>query len=143
MTTTTTVRKTAPKKTAAPKRAPRAAVAATVPQDEPDYGIELDSSRPVAAPDVFPIFRIDGVQYYAPARPKANVELTYLYKTRHEGELLAGAYLIEELVGHDGYVALMNYGPLTTDDLERIIKVLFEAVQGASAAGPKGGLRIG
>lgn len=133
-------KKTAAKKTAAPRRA---AARDTEPGGQATAAVELDSSRPAPERDVFQIFSIDGVPYYAPTAPTANVELTYLYKVRHEGELLAGAYLIEELVGHEGYVALMNYAPLTREDLERIVKVLFEAVQGAAGAGPKGGLRIG
>lgn len=145
--TATTVRKNAAKKTV--PRAPRAAKPRPAPVSEAvadgAAGIVLDPKREVVAPDVFPIFAIGDVQYYAPARPHARVELTYLYKIRHEGPDQANGYLIEEMVGHDGYVALMEYEALTREDLDRIFDLLQEAVRGAAAAmsGPKGRLKIG
>lgn len=137
-----TARKTAAKKTAAPRPA-RAVKPVPAAPEAALAGVVLDSGRDTPAVDVFPIFAIDGVQYYAPTRPAARVELTYLYKLRHEGTEMAAAYLMEELIGHDGYVALMNYPPLTSDDIEQIVGLLREAVQGAATSGPKGKLRIG
>jgi hypothetical protein len=143
----TTARKSAAKKTTAPRVPrvvkPRPAVVAEAEQPAVG-GIVLDADRPVAPVDVFEIFAIGDKRYYAPARPHARVELTYLYKTRHEGPDAANGYLLEELVGHEGYVALMGYEALTADDLDRIFGLLREALQGAAAAmnGPKGKLRI-
>lgn len=102
----------------------------------------LDPGRQVQPPNTFPIFALGDVQYYAPARPPVNVELTYLWKIRHEGARLATSYLLEKLLG-DGYLALMNYEALTGEDLARIVELLRETVEEASPAGPKDELRIG
>ena len=145
MAATPAARKAAAKKAAAP-RAPRAVQPrlaavpeASVPAVE---GLVLDPARPVQPPDTFPIFALGDVQYYAPAEPSVNVELTYLYKIRHEGTRLATSYLLEELLG-DGYVALMNFKALTGDDLARIVALLREAMDRGVAAGPKDELKIG
>jgi hypothetical protein len=141
----TTARKAAAKKTAAPRpRVVKPRPVAAVVAEGPVEGIVLDADRPVTPVDVFEIFAIGDKRYFAPVRPHARVELTYLYKIRHEGPDQANGYLLEELVGHDGYVALMNYEALEADDLDRIFNLLREAIQGAAAAmnGPKGRLRI-
>jgi hypothetical protein len=142
-----TARKTAVKKTAAPAartRAvkPRAAAKPKSAAAPAVSGVMLAAARPAPPPDMFPIFAIGDVQYHAPAQPRAHVELTYLWKIRHEGPQLATAYLLEELLGIDAYVALMNYEALTAQDLSQIVDLLRSAVQGAATAVPKEGLRI-
>jgi hypothetical protein len=122
------------KAAAAPRRTATAAVpSASVPEDvEARASVVLDPDREVAPPDMYPIFAIN---------PRASVELKFLWMVRHEGEAQANAFLLEELVGPDGFMALMNYDALTPGDLERIFAALREAVEGAATRGPKGGLR--
>lgn len=138
-------RKTAAKKTAAP-RAPRVARSAAGPAAEAPApaveGVVLDPGRPAAPPNTFPIFAIGDVQYYAPVAIPMRIELAYLWKIRHEGARLATSYLLEELLG-EGYVALMNYEGLTASDMARITGLLQDVMEKASPAGPKGELRIG
>ena len=137
-------RKTAAKKTTAPRapRAPRPVRPVEEVTRPALEGLVLEANQPAQPPDTFPIFAIGDVQYYAPASPPVNVELTYLWKIRHEGTRLATAYLLEELLG-DGYVALMNYPALTAESLAQIVALLREAMDKASPAGPKEQLRIG
>jgi hypothetical protein len=131
------------KAAAAPRRTATAAVpSASVPEDvEARASVVLDPDREVAPPDMVPIFAIGDTRYYAPINPRASVELKFLWMVRHEGEAQANAFLLEELVGPDGFMALMNYDALTPGDLERIFAALREAVEGAATRGPKGGLR--
>jgi hypothetical protein len=131
---------TAPRKAAPKKRA--AATRAAADDDGVRAPVVLDPEREAAPVDTFLIFAIGDQRYYAPLRPHATVELKYLYLLRHEGTEQANGYLLETLVGHDGYVALMNYDALEAEDLTRIFTALQEAVRGAATNGPKETLKI-
>jgi hypothetical protein len=145
MAATTPVARKAPakKRAAAPRRAVNTAAGDSVYDDPAREPVVLDPEREAPPADMFPIFAIGDKQYYAPIRPHARVEITYLYLCRHEGPDAANGYILEELVGTEGYVALMGYEGLTRDDLNRIFEALIDSIQKSSAMkGPKGGLTI-
>lgn len=123
-TSTTTVRK------------PRKTAAAAAP-------IELDAEQPVTPPDRFPIFKLNGVQYYAAMSVPVNVELRFLHLARTQGAIVANAYLVEAVLGPEAYEALMGYEALTRDELRRITRLALDTVNNAADPGPKDGLSIG
>jgi hypothetical protein len=83
--------------------------------------IELDSKAPVE-PDVerVPVFSIDGKAYTMPAEVKPHVGLRYLWMLKQDGADYAGAWLMEQVLGADGFKALAEYEPLTKQQFEDI-----------------------
>ncbi len=91
----------------------------------------------VAPVEMVPLFYIDDVEYKAPARFPVNIALKYLRMTRKEGQDNAVSWLLEKVLGEEGYDALMDYDALTAEQLEGVVKLVTSRVVGALES-PKG-----
>ena len=83
------------------------------------------------------LFRIDDTPYTVQRRPRVNVSLRYLKMARTQGQETAIAYLLEAMLGEDGYEALCNYDDLTPEQFETVVKAAQDIALGGFN-GPKG-----
>lgn len=83
------------------------------------------------------LFSIDGREYDIPAKPRANIALKYLWEVKQRGQEVAAATLLEELIGAEGFQALMEYDDLTQDQLKTVMEAAQKVVLG-NAEAPKG-----
>lgn len=82
------------------------------------------------------LFSIDGKEYDVPLSIRPNKGLQILHVFRQKGETAGVSFMLETLLGTDGYDALLAFDDLTEDQLEQIIKIAFELVS-ASATSDK------
>lgn len=86
---------------------------------------------------LFSIVDDDGTEraYSIPKKVKFNVSLkvTELYAT--EGEIAATAYMLRQLLGEEGYRALVDFDELEQDDFERICEIASNIVLGQRESG--------
>ncbi|MGA2412705.1 MAG: hypothetical protein ABSG46_20270 [Candidatus Binataceae bacterium] len=94
--------------------------------------VRLRSDAEVGASKRMPLFYIDDKEYTVPAKPAPNVGLRYLYLLHTKGEAEANYFLLNSLLGNEGYRALMTYDKLTQKDFD---DVMSRAV--AISTGPK------
>jgi hypothetical protein len=110
-------------------------------EDEPTI-LRIKSSGSDAEQQRKPLFYIDDDEYTVPVRVGPNVGLKYLRILRTRGEEVGAAFMLETLLGTEGYEALMEYDELTDDQLTQIIedasKIMMAAVET-----PKGSSRSG
>jgi len=89
-------------------------------------------------------FSINGTMYSILTRPKTNVGLKYIHLARTRGSEIAVDFMLEVLLGAEGYGALMDFDDLTEDDLKAVIdaasKIMAGAVETPKEA-PKNGSR--
>lgn len=104
-------------------------VAAVKDGDTPNVVRLTTSAAPVEVEKV-PLFEIDGVEYGMPARIGPNVGLKALRIARTQGSDVAEAWLLEEVLGGEGYEALMNFNALEVEDLEQIMSIVQKHVMG-------------
>jgi hypothetical protein len=89
-------------------------------------------------PDVrLPAFRINGVTYSILTKPKVNQGLKYVHLSRTRGQEIAIDFMLETLLGKEGYQALMDFDDLTEDDLTAVITAASRIMAGAVET-PKG-----
>jgi len=105
------------------------------PQDEDAPKIlRLTTSRKGTARKRAPLFYIDDTEYTTEVNPSPARGLKYLHLLRTEGADVATQYMLETLIGKDGYEALMDYEDLTDEQLEQVItaasKIMLGAVEG-------------
>lgn len=93
------------------------------PDEEPGMVLRLSSEDPGEEQKLEDLFEIDGQMYQVWTNPSPTIGLRFLKIARTQGELAAGQYLIEALIGEDGYDALSNYEQLTDDQIEFVMKV--------------------
>lgn len=86
-------------------------------------------------PEMVELFSIDGKPYFIPNKVRVNVGLKYLHQVRTTGDAAANSWLLEALLGEEGYQALLDYDDLTAEDLERVQAVAVEIVLGRSEEG--------
>jgi len=84
------------------------------------------------------LFSIDDVTYTIPNKVRVNVQLKYLYTLKTEGEMAATYEVLHELLGDDGYQALMNYDDLTEEDFNDVVQVAQKIVMGESEGKAQG-----
>lgn len=94
-------------------------------------------SKPADEVEKVTLFEIDGIEYKIAKKPRVNVALRYLKMAREEGPESAQAYLLEELVGKEGYEALMNFDDLDQETLGAIAEAAQKITLGGLEA-PKG-----
>jgi hypothetical protein len=82
------------------------------------------------------LFSIDGKAYSVPTSVRPNEALKVMHFTRTRGETAGVSYMLESMLGEEGYLALLDYDDLEEEDLEKIIKIASEIVAGA-LEGPK------
>lgn len=90
------------------------------------------------------LFVLGGTDYTIPAKPRINVALKYLRVARKEGEAIAAAGLLEDLLGAEGFEALTDWDDLTPEQFEAVIEAAvkhtlgaLEAVKGNAGRGPR------
>lgn len=93
--------------------------------------IELDSSvEDETAKERVPVFSIDGTTYDMPARIKPHVGLKYLWLLKDRGSDYATAWLMEIVLGVEGFKVLANYEPLTPAQFDSIKNIVQDAALG-------------
>ena len=92
--------------------------------------VRLTTSAEPAPVEKVPLFYIDDVEYDMPARIGPNVGLKALRMARTHGADVAEAWLLEEVLGTEGYEALMNFDDLTGTQLEQIMGIVRDHVLG-------------
>jgi hypothetical protein len=97
--------------------------------------VELVTTKDTTAPEMVELFSIDGKSYSIPAKPKFNIVLRYMKVVREEGSQAAEAYLLEELLGEEGFEALCSYEDLTAEQFEAVKKVATKVVLGDQETG--------
>ncbi|MCX4750897.1 hypothetical protein OG455_41185 [Kitasatospora sp. NBC_01287] len=78
-----------------------------------------------------PLFYIDDREYSVTLKPGVNVGLKYLHLSRTIGEAQAMDYLLEKLLGAEGYQALMDYDDLTQEQFQGICEIASRLTVGA------------
>lgn len=119
---------------AAAKRTARKTTPAPAPAvDAEDDGPQVVrlTSRKNKTDKRIPLFSIDDVEYSIPARPRMNISLQFMHLTREEGDTAAMDYLLEKLLGEDGYKALREYDDLEPQDFAKITAIASEVALGA------------
>jgi len=129
------------------------ATATTARIDDEDAGMEVDPALKDAAGDPkivslrsaksppadvrVPAFRINGVTYSILTRPRVNQGIKYVHLSRTRGSEIAIDYMLEVLLGKDGYEALIDFDDLTEENLTAVIEAASRIMAGAVEA-PKG-----
>ena len=92
-----------------------------------------------------PAFSINGTTYSILTRPKTNTGLKYIHLARTKGTEIAIDYMLETLLGKEGYEALIDFDDLTEDDLKAVIdaasKIMAGAVEAPKEKRPRGSRR--
>jgi hypothetical protein len=95
--------------------------------------IELDSTEKEETPaDRIPVFSIDGTVYDMPAEIKPHVALKYLWMLRQNNADYASAWLMETVLGKEGFEALSNFEGLTPKQFNAIRDIVQEKAMGAT-----------
>jgi hypothetical protein len=84
-----------------------------------------------------PAFSINGTVYTIATRPKTNAGLKYIHLARTKGQEIAVDFMLETLLGTEGYQALMDFDDLTEQNLTDVITAASKIMLGA-VEGPKG-----
>lgn len=95
--------------------------------------LELVTS-PESDVDTIELFKLDGVSYSIPKKTRVNLQLKFIRKVRKEGDTVAGAWLIEELIGEEGFTALSEYEELKKEDFDAVLKAARMVVFGETEA---------
>ena len=99
--------------------------------------ISLRSAKNATAEKRVPAFSIDGTVYSIGTTPRLNQAMRYAHIARKQGSEQAVDYMLEVLLGEEGYEALMGFDDLTEADLEAIISAASRIMAGTVEA-PKG-----
>jgi hypothetical protein len=117
-----------PRTTTKGKARPRP-VAAVRDGDTPNV-VKLSTTAERAPVEMVPLFWIDDVEYGMPKKIRPNVSLKYLRMIRQQGQDVAGAWLLEEVIGAEAYEALMNYDALEEEHLNKVMAIVEQHVLG-------------
>lgn len=102
--------------------------------------IEINDPAPALDEDGNPIdepieredlFSLNGVMYRVDKNPRRGIVLEYLKIAREQGPRIAVGWLLEEMLGTDGYLALSRYQGLTEDQLSAVTKIAVDIAMGA------------
>jgi hypothetical protein len=92
--------------------------------------IALTTKKSAEEVEQIELFSIDGVSYTIPNKARVNVGLRYMKIMRDESAEAAQAWLLEEMVGKEGFEALISYDDLTPEILEQIVSAAAKVVLG-------------
>lgn len=81
------------------------------------------------------LFRLDGKEYEAVANPSASLMLRYLDRMRKWGPNPAISWLLEEMVGAEGYEALLTSPKVTQKDFAAVTRAAVRIVMGDGETG--------
>lgn len=80
------------------------------------------------------LFTVDEKEYFLWVNPPASVGLAYLKKVKTENSEAAAVWLLEQMIGEDGYEALTNLPNLKEEDLNRIMEICKQYSMGEEGA---------
>jgi len=78
------------------------------------------------------------VEYSMPKAENGGLALGYLKRARHEGEDLAGSWLLEEVLGAAGYDALAGEPGVTLATIRQVAKAATAVAFGRTIPEPEG-----
>ena len=104
--------------------------------------VSLRSAVNPAVDERIEAFSINGTMYSILTRPKVNAGLRYIHLARTRGSEIAIAFMLETLLGVEGWEALMAFDDLTEEDLEAVVDAASKIMAGAVEA-PKDKQRKG
>jgi hypothetical protein len=93
-----------------------------------------DESEPI---EMVTLFEIDDTTYQVPKNPSPTVGLRYLKICKTEGPEAGAYYLLSNMLGEQGYEALMDYEQLTQDQYDFILTAALRIATGKTER-PKG-----
>ena len=96
--------------------------------------VSLNSARHPPAEERIPAFSINGTTYSILIKPRTNQGLKYVHLARTRGSEIAIDYMLEVLLGAEGYSALREFDDLTEDDLKAVIDAASRIMAGAVEA---------
>lgn len=127
------------KKTAT-KRPPRRPIPAPEPEAEPspldaastgEFEVLRLTRRTDRAEERVSLFSIDDTMYSVTKKPGVNVGLQFLHLFRTQGEAPATDYLLDKLLGPEGYAALREYDDLTPAQFRQICQIAIKLALGS------------
>lgn len=98
--------------------------------NEPIEVLNLETTGTEEEQKFVPIFTIDKKPYDLWVNPPATVGLRYLKEIRLNGADSAAVWLLYQMIGEDGYDALMDFAELKDGHLDRILKICREHAMG-------------
>lgn len=104
-------------------------------EDEYDDGILRLGEDDEEKPRYEVLFRLDGKEWEAVANPSASLMLRYLDRLRKWGPNPAISWLLEELVGTEGYEALLTSPKVTQKDFAAVSRAAVRIVMGDGETG--------
>jgi hypothetical protein len=96
--------------------------------------VALHSVPDSPEPERIEAFSINGKVYSINPKPKTNAALRYVHLARTRGSEIAIDYMLEVLLGREGYEALMDFDDLTEEQLEQVITAASKIMTGALEA---------
>lgn len=100
--------------------------------DENTEVLALKSKKGDRKAETITLFSIDGTEYSIPAAIRPNQAMQIMKVFRKQGDTAGVDFMLEVLLGTEGYEALLAFDDLENDDLEKIIKIAFQMVVGAT-----------
>ena len=70
------------------------------------------------------LFIIDDVEYTVLKKPRPNIGLKYMRVLKEQGQEIAIAGLLEDMLGREGYVALTECEDLTEEEFEAVMALV-------------------
>lgn len=96
--------------------------------------LNLDAlPQEAAVADEVHLFTLNDVDYYVPGAIPAGVTLQFLKMARREGEIQAGGWLMEQVLGEEAYDTLMMWKGLTDDILNQLVGAVNKLAQGSTS----------
>lgn len=78
------------------------------------------------------LFSIDEKEYSIPSAIKPNASLKIMRVFQKQGDTAGISFMLETLLGPEAYEALLDFDDLESKDLEKIIKIAYQMVAGAT-----------
>lgn len=114
------------------------AVRSSNPFDEAPEVVKLETGANPQEKKYVTLFSIDGTDYDVWINPSASLGLKYIKFIRQKGQEAAAQFLLESMLGEEGYDALMNFEELLDEQFEAIFKQVEKLALGAKEAGKRG-----
>lgn len=108
----------------------------TRPAERPEV-VHFTSAAPEEEQKFETLFTVDDKEYALWINPPASVGLAYLKMVKEENTEAAAVWLLEQMIGEDGYEALMGLPDLKEEDLTRIMKICKQYSMGDEKDGAK------
>lgn len=127
-----TATKTATKRTPARRPAPAPAPEPAVPeQPSGEFEVLRLTTSKKREEERVPLFYIDDREYTIPRRPRMNIALQFMHIAREQNGDAAMDYLLEKLLGEEGYRALRDYDDLEPEEFRQITAIAYKLTLGA------------